>query len=182
MFFLSCNLEYSSISACVWRKSWLIFDKFILIDRSCFSALMVTRLWLQFQPHNILSIPLSVQKKNTTENSEVWVLTWLVGTCAIRSYFHLYVLNQLQCPLPSLYDIITHNPQAFSDRCAECDPTSCFPQEPCQTFKHNFHPFAIGNLLLVLNVTSTWDWSNLNFIFYCSVTPNQISRQGLFTV
>lgn len=49
----------------------------------------------------------------------------------------------------------------------------CFPPEPCQTFKHDFHLSATGDLLLVLNVASTYDWSDLKFIFYCSVAPNQ---------
>lgn len=40
-------------------------------------------------------------------------------------------------------------------------------------FKHDFHPSVSGNPLLVLNVTSTYDWSDLNFIFRCTVARNQ---------
>lgn len=55
----------------------------------------------------------------------------------------------------------------------------CFPREPCQMFKHDFHLSATVDLLLVLNVASTYDWSDLKFIFYCSVAPNQDQPVGL---
>lgn len=40
-------------------------------------------------------------------------------------------------------------------------------------FKHDFHPSVSGNPLLALNVTSTYDWSDLNFIFHRTVARNQ---------
>lgn len=55
---------------------------------------------------------------------------------------------------------------------ADTPPPETMLEFAHQVFKHDFHPPAAGNLLLVLNVTSTYDWSDLNFIRCCTVAVN----------
>lgn len=119
------------------------------------------------------------------------MFTWLLWPHLIRFYsFHDFPLyNETQISSDHfyiiflffpLYDIITHNQQASPDRRAEAWPCKMmFPMGPCQMFKHDFHLSATVDLLLVLNVASTYDWSDLKFIFYCSVAPNQDQPVGL---
>lgn len=70
-----------------------------------------------------------------------------------------------------LSNMLHHNPASgfFPQEAVECAR---------QMFKHDFHPPAAGNLLLVLNVTSTYDWSDLNFILCCTVALNQDQAEG----
>lgn len=47
-----------------------------------------------------------------------------------------------------------------------------------QVFKHDFYHQAAGNLMLVLNVTSTYDWSDLNFICCFPLSVNEYQEDG----
>lgn len=57
-------------------------------------------------------------------------------------------------------------------------PSGASVEFASQMFKHGFHPPAAGNLLLVLNVTSTYDWSDLNFTHCCTVALNYDQAVG----
>lgn len=47
-----------------------------------------------------------------------------------------------------------------------------------QVFKYDFYHQAAGNLMLVLNVTSTYDWSDLNFICCFPLSVNEYQEDG----
>lgn len=89
----------------------------------------------------------------------------------------IFVLHQLIILIykysgPLLSSMLHHDP------CEQILPTGGSVEFARQTFKHDFDPPAAGNLRLVLNVTSTYDWSDLNFIFSCTVALNQNQAVG----
>jgi len=76
--------------------------------------------------------------------------------------FYFYLNNSIN----------VHNHWALSSSMQHDAASRLFPRGALWSLPIK-HPPAAGNLLLVLNVTSTYDWSDPNFILCCTVALNQ---------
>lgn len=120
--------------------------------------------------------------KNTIKNSNLWVLLWLVRAHSIGSYFishegsFLYYLFIF----PIVWYYYTWASAISWQTCWSVTLQADVSHRSLVKRSNTTFPLsAIENLLLVLNVASTYDWSDLNFIFYRSVAPSQDQLVGL---